>query len=70
MSAGTTTRQDDERVLVMIARRAAGVDVRRIAAAFGMTRQSVYAATQKVLAADLAHPDPGATRARIAGAYW
>ena len=63
-------RADDERLLAMLARRRAGEGCTSIGRAMGVSKSAVIAATGRVMQADLAHPDPGASEAQIRGAYW
>lgn len=63
-------RQQDERALEMLARRARGESAAQIGRAMGRAQQLVARTTNAIRTADLAHPDPGATPEQIASAYW
>jgi hypothetical protein len=63
-----TSRQEDEAVLWMIRRRAAGISSARIGAALGITSASVRIQTTRVRDADTA--ESGEPPHEVSAAYW
>lgn len=60
----------DEATLEMLRLRAKCLSSQAVAARFWMTDVALRVRTNEVRTADLAHPDPTATPAQIAGCYW
>lgn len=63
-----TSRDDDDRLLAMVAMRCAGKTSRDVGEAFGLTNEAVRIATNRVFSAD--QKESGEAAETVARAYW